>query len=182
MVHRSQYGLGDSLMFPIPPLLGSYGDGETEESSIVLGGTSGSPLQVNTTQFGSQLALCEWTFGATTSGSITRGKVQKDGRYDGQARSMTTVSSWVIPNDFQEGPYYIRATDHDGGDMPTDGDALGVWHSLTNGGSNRFFTWINPSTGFSFQSGTIKVEIATDALGANIVATGYYKAIVNHES
>jgi hypothetical protein len=72
--------------------------------------------------------------------------------------------------------YYVRATWDDKGGLdeaPTGSgsDSLGVWLSM---GASRYWYW-TAATGFNISRGQVKVEIATDSGGTNIIATGYYR-------
>jgi hypothetical protein len=74
--------------------------------------------------------------------------------------------------------YYIRATHSpipfsSTQVVPNSGDALNVWHSLA---TTRRFSWSGADSGGPVQRDImIKVEIAADAAGSNIIATGYYR-------
>lgn len=61
---------------------------------------------------------------------------------------------------------------------PNSGDALGVWHALT---TSRRFSWygLDDFGGYGDRLINLKVEIATDAAGTNIIATGYYQNLWN---
>ena len=60
------------------------------------------------------------------------------------------------------------------GDAPTSGDTLDSWHQVGgSSGADRSWGW--QQTGLGSTAGEIKVDIATDSGGTNIVATGYYK-------
>lgn len=75
--------------------------------------------------------------------------------------------------------YYIRATLYSkvstGTPDPDDINPLGVWIALS---SNISFGSIDTRDfgNYSPSGWTIKVEIATDSAGSNIIATGYYQA------
>jgi len=87
------------------------------------------------------------------------------------------TTDWVTPHDFQT-TYFTRAT-LVAGVAPLSG-FLDIWQSLVpdtpSPTGNRSWTWSQAIVGT--KTGTIRIEIATDALGADIVATGYYKVTV----
>ena len=102
--------------------------------------------------------------------------MQSAGFKDGVQAVFSTIHSWVIPNDYQEGPYYVRLTAF--ADTPPDFASPAVdgstWHTTFG---NIEFGWSH--NGVFFREGTVKIEIATDSGGTNIVATGYYRGRVN---
>lgn len=166
--------------------------------TVSLGGTQSSPRPVQSfnTEGVGQAAFSGWLFGCTTSAfnSIERGQVQKaswekNGGVEQQAiyTSVDTSTSWIIPNDFQNGPYYIRAQLLSGTDQPDTGSGLPLetvgaaddtadWFALTNGGPNIFWIW-KQETSAGLVSGTIKVEISTTNSEAGILTTGWYRGI-----
>lgn len=64
----------------------------------------------------------------------------------------------------------MRATNHSG-DNPTSG-TLGSWISIDRGTN---LTWSWQRTTIGSLDGTLKIEIATDSSGVDIVAIGYYR-------
>lgn len=99
----------------------------------------------------------------------------------------TGHANW-INNPSPVNDYWIRAssvnfsgipTGLSGGSAPgTLGTGSATWYKLTgNGGSNRLWAWIDYRDNGSYGNvrSDFKVEIATDANGNNIVATGYYR-------
>lgn len=72
--------------------------------------------------------------------------------------------------------YYIRATNA-AGDNPDGGSALNTWLALS---TLRQWYW-QAGPGFVTSAGTLKIEIATDVGGTDIVATGYYRGIAEAE-
>jgi hypothetical protein len=70
------------------------------------------------------------------------------------------------------GIYYVRFTQESGRQPSSDySDDMNVWHQLNQ---SRFLRWFAPQTQLGQDRGTVKVEIATDAQGTDVVATGYY--------
>lgn len=102
---------------------------------------------------------------------------QSDGdvRVDVSGGSDFFIQDWVVPKP-PSGTYWIRAT-WQNGDVPTIGDTLNVWHSLA---SLKDWGWTQSGDGNT--GGEIKIEIATDSGGVNIVATGYYVGDAEVES
>lgn len=81
---------------------------------------------------------------------------------------------WFAPSGSLAGTYYIKATQTGvttPGDAPSAGsDSLDSWLSLA---FERQWFWTQSGAGNT--AGTVKVDIATDSGGSNIVATGYYR-------
>lgn len=159
--------------------------GSTAET-VSLSGTLGSPRSALGVSFAPDAAVAIWLFAGLDSAptSIVQGQAQK---YEGDLLdpfnfvSDNPSTDWVQPNDFQNGPYYIRATFQTAGgdEAPSwpSSAALDTWHIMTNGFVNLSWGWQSTITGGSLSQGTIKVEIATDSGGTNIVATGYYRGV-----
>ncbi|KKN01932.1 hypothetical protein LCGC14_1122830 [marine sediment metagenome] len=140
-----------------------------------LSGTAESPRMV--TQDSTPIAQAEWLVGVkqVTATSIEKGQIQSAGYASVPSySSFDTSTDWVIPNDFDVN-YYIRAT-YESGSSPTAGSGLGSWLSLVPEGAARSWKWRRSSPGSI--TGVIKLEIATDLAGTDIVATGYYGATV----
>lgn len=121
-------------------------------------------------------SLQESGFQFTSSGDILKKVYRAIGGGSWQWNSFATTQ-WnnVTPSQ----TYYIRATLYSkvsgGTPDPDDINPLGVWLALSSnisfGSSDtRDFGNYSPS------GWTIKVEIATDSAGSNIIATGYYQA------
>lgn len=161
--------------------------------TVTLFGSLGSPITANQFSINPDEAQVHWMFGCTTSAfnSIDRGKAQRATYDTGVLATFISVSGWVDPTDFQDGPYYIRAQLKSGDDQPVAGDGLplevigtaddaGDWFTLTNDSTNRGWRW--HATGpVGMKVATIKVEISTGASEAGILATGYYKANAHNE-
>ena len=141
------------------------------------------------------LSRVTWLFaGADVPGnSIERGQAQRAGRSSNQATTYISANigtDWVIPNDFQDGPYFIRAQhDTTGLNVAPTGNVSSVtnpigtadnpvdWLTLENGVTNRFWEWQTNGDAFNESQGIIKVEISTTQSEAGIVATGLYTGI-----
>ena len=118
----------------------------------------------------------EWLIGCVqvSSISVEKGQIQSDGWKGADARTYVSVDSgtdWEIPNDFSVN-YWIRAT-LESGSAPTVSSGMDTWLTLAPGGANRAWRWSRSAQGTL--TGVIKLEIATDSDGNDIVATGYYE-------
>lgn len=153
----------------------------TPPETVTLLGTAGAPIIRNEFGFSEsgetyhiQFNLCSVT---SAPNSLTRGKMEKAGYKEGISAVFTEIHDWVTPNDYQEGPYYVRLTAF--ADTAPDFSSHAVngttWHDMT--GTNVYFGWSH--NGPIIREGVVKVEIATDSGGSNIVATGYYRGRVN---
>jgi hypothetical protein len=144
---------------------GSTGGSET----VALEGTSSVPVGYN-----GQLpvnSLQESGYQFTSDGNINR-KI-----YSGGVWTYTTYSTTEWNNTTPSTTYYIRGTliskVTTGTPDPDDGEALSTWHALSS--NVRFISFDTRASNSYGPSGwTIKVEIATDSGGSNIIATGYY--------
>lgn len=167
-------------MWPIGGVLSSQA-----RETVTLLGTSGSPTQ----QFASLFSESNETgniyvqpsAGGAGALGTTKGTVEWDGYLEGtQINLQSHWHDWVDPRDFQDGPYYLQWTDTGDDDPPntfSHAEGPGNWHTLSNGGTN--FWWTQQQTGPLTKWSTIKIEIATDSGGTNIIATGYYRFGVN---
>lgn len=108
--------------------------------------------------------------------NLKRGYVQWDGYRSGTQISYQDLETWVVPTDFT-GNYWVRATDV--GTTPPDGGNLDVWLPLVKD-VNVYSWWLADATPFP-KTMTIRLEIATDALGTDIVATDDYAMTVLSE-
>jgi hypothetical protein len=129
-----------------------------------LSGTSISPNNANTDQSSPTDAIVSWVFNTdgTIDTAVTAGTVQ-----------FQTGVEWDTDQVSPGTDMWVKATT-DAGSAPT-GSAVGVWHALVGAGAaNRTFTWTYAGND-GFTTGTLQIDLATDAAGLNIVATGYYK-------
>jgi hypothetical protein len=135
-------------------------------ASVNLSGTSGSP-NVDQDFALNDIATAGWRF--QSSGDLAR--------YDFGIYNKPEWYGRVGSTTHQTPPttYYLRAT-LDSGDSPSLG-TLNTWQALS---SSRTYAW-EAGPGFDVAIGTIKVEIATDSGGTNIVATGYYRGSASSE-
>jgi len=123
--------------------------------TITLSGTVSVP------NFGTALAsppgqTVTWVFGSN-------GTVMRNGS------PFNAGVEWNSAQPTPAGSYWIRGT-HVQGDNPSGGFSLNTWHALTQ---DRQLTWASdggPSENW------VRIEIATDSSGNNVVATGYYGA------
>lgn len=129
---------------------------------VELSGTSGSYNLASAIATSGQVANAIWVF---TSGG---GVIHSDGV------SATGTEDWMPGVEWFPGApdrtYYIRATLMSG--TPLSGGTLDSWLSLA---SNRSWNLIKAGPGTGTLESYLKIEIALDAAGAIIVATGYYK-------
>lgn len=149
-----------------------------DQDALHLSGTLESPETVTKLFAFSGFANAEWNVGCiqVPLNSIEKGEVQSAGWSNIQTpiyASNNPSTDWIISHDFDVN-YYIRATlvaDID----PNLGSGMDVWLSLVPEGSNRAWRWSRGTVGTN--AGTIKLEIATDAEGEDIVTTGYYRGV-----
>lgn len=115
-----------------------------------------------------------------TSGSATKGFMQKDGYDDGDAISWNTGNQWATPASGW-GTVYVRLTaitnTMDASSHTIDGS---TWHTFTEDVTNIWFR--DEHDGLPAESATVQVEIATDSGGTNIVATGEFSTTVSAEA
>lgn len=129
--------------------------------TVALSGTTSVPNTVSDFAIFPATAEAGWRFNLD-------GSVDKNG--GGTYTQFNKYTEWVSPKS-PATTYYIRATNYSGSNP--DSGTLGSWDALT---TTREWKWVRSAYGLT--SGTLKVEIATDAGGASIVATGYYNASV----
>ncbi len=126
-----------------------------------LSGTTGAPNSASDYNLFPDDSLAGWRF--YNNGEVWKVETTttqfRDGIEWSSEQPTVTVDAW------------IRATYYSG-DSPNSGDTLNTWHKVGNG-SNRAWLW--SVTGAGSEVGVIKVEIATDSGGSDIVATGYYR-------
>lgn len=131
---------------------------------ITLSGTTGDPNQAIDFETSPTNAQAWWDF-------KTDGRIWKEGLSAGFFQSGTEWNS-----NYPDAPgrdYWIRATAN-ADSAPNLGQTLNTWHVLYGTGqSDRRWGWEEAAIGSYL--GSIKVEIATDSGGSNIVATGYYE-------
>ena len=164
------------------PFLGGILDA-TPPETVSLSGTEGAPVSRTGNPFAESGSVSiELAISAIDAGSnLSRGYIEWDSYAGGGPVSYIPIQAWVSPLDFQNGPYYLRTTLVSGNtpnDTPDIGSADGTtWRSLANGSTSYLWVWTTTSQ-VTYKGATLKFEIATDALGSNIVATGYYAAKV----
>ena len=133
---------------------------------VQLEGTSVSPVEVVNTlaQAGFTIGWEFWGDGTSYSfNSEDAGRVQRTLGFWNNKDSATT--------------YYIRATNFSGINAD-DSFAYNTWHALSTNVTFYHIETRDPTT-YGTIEGVIKVDIATDAAGTNIIATGYYKIVFN---
>jgi hypothetical protein len=132
---------------------------------ITLSGVDGNPIQGTEFVFDA-VAKVEWEFLA-------------DGRcfIDYQSKASTQHLAGVVwsSNQPNAGQFWIKATQSgvtSPGEVPNFSSALDSWLELN---TTRYWGWSAIFGGFDSRSGTVRVDISSDASGTPIVATGYYK-------
>lgn len=159
-------------MFPFGTLLAAK-----PPESVFLNGSLGSPVTHDVNGFSESSETYHQRFNICSVDSIpnslTRGKLERAGYKEGVLAVYTEVHSWVVPNDYQDGPYWARLTFETGTGVTPDVGTMDTWSPLT---SNFIFGWSH--NGGVARGGTVKAEIATDDAGAEIVATGWYRGTV----
>lgn len=135
-----------------------------------LSGTSGSPNPDNSAS--QNYAAAGWTF--KTTGTVWK--------YSSATQFQDGIE-WTSGQDSPTEDSWIRATVTAGS---TPNGPVGSWLKVAGSGSaDRTWTIDRDSTeGSGTTTCTLKIELATDSGGSNIVATGYYRAnatIVSHQ-
>ena len=130
-----------------------------------LSGTSGSPNVSSVSVTDPSDATAGWRFKSD-------GSVQRRIGTGGFSPWMPSVE-WF--NSEPGSTYYLRATAN-AGDAPTLG-TLNTWISLA---TDPQYDWEH-TTPAGTKDGSVKIEIATDSGGTNIVATGYYGGFADVE-
>lgn len=159
--------------------------GTTPTESITLHGTGNAANGGNansTTTSMPPTADCIFGMRFRADGNIEK---YTNGTAQGQTGYWTfSTSSWnnITPSQ----TYYIRASNDNGNlSYPTtlstsgsDSDTINTWLALT---SNRQFRYrvAGPRSNVAQREGLMKIEIASDSGGSNILATGYYYWEVN---
>lgn len=128
---------------------------------ITLSGTTGSPNTSTDFAISTANASVYWAFNA--DGTVDRIKTQGSDVFE-----IFSPAQWC--NVTPAGSYWIRFT-HNAGDVANMGNSSGTWFAMSGANGQG---WQETFDGFATHAGSSKVEIATDAAGSNIVATGYY--------
>lgn len=141
--------------------------------AISLEGTSGSPENTGHYPLSDGGVNMGWRFNADAT--IENYDNDATPQYSG-GRGAAVHADWcnVSP---PTGTYYIRATDESTGSNHTwtnSPSALGTWHQL-NVNRNFLFEDNDLPSSYVGRFVKLKIEIATDSGGSNIVATGYYQ-------
>lgn len=140
---------------------------------FTLSGTSGAPNSSTCTTTATSSATAVWSF--RTGGGIV---------YDVACANTT----WMVGVEWMDAAHkpptddlWIRADNDSGSNPNAGGPALGVWHRISGTGqANR--EWGYFQGGFDppypkTYTGVIRVRIATDSGGVNVVAEGFYEGI-----
>ena len=149
-------------------------------SSMVMLAAGGSPQGDINLSGGASTPNASFDFAIIPDNAIAGWRFNSDGSVQGYLLGTLvdfnpTPDEWFDPNGAPDATYYIRATNYTG-DNPTSG-TLGSVLALT---SSRTWSW-NRTTLGSY-SGTLFVEIFSDAGGTNLLASGYYSGAATKES
>lgn len=145
-----------------------------------LTGSSGSPTNRGYTALDPAEGNVVWYIcGATGALNTTKGYIMNDGYDTGDAVSLSQSHAFTNPLE-GFGTIYVRLT-ADSGVADASSHAIdgSTWHSLTEDSHNIW--WRETHNGAVAETCVVKVEIATDSGGTNIVATGYYQSTVSAE-
>ncbi len=174
------WGICDGL--GVMPLLG-FTNILIPSEGVFLHGSEGSPIEINHESTDPEDAAASFFLIVTTGANAREKGYMMSLVYDfSDAGNVDFIkinpeTDWVNPHDFDP-TYWVRAT-LVAGTNPFSG-VLGNWQSLIPDDPDpyggRGWTWIQVQLGAT--TGTVKVEVASDSEGANILATGYYKATV----
>lgn len=144
-----------------------YETGAAPSETITLSGTSGSPTLVGLIISASDYARVGLTF--VTDGSITEAS-------GSGGNGNTSYGNWCNVTPSQT--YYIRctqiSTSDPGAGSAGDAQPLNTWLALSSG---RSFMVIDTTETLTYgtRNTVVKIEIASDSGGSNILATGYYR-------
>lgn len=155
----------------------NYGVIVANVEKVTLSGTNGSANTFSDFAISPGTARAEWEFRAhlTDQSGLWR---EKNTGSDTQFRAGV---EWVNVSDPKK-DYWIKATQTGvtgAGDAPNVGDSLDTWLRLD--GFFRSWGWEVSGPGFEFRYGAVRIDIATDSGGTEIVATGYYGGNVDKE-
>lgn len=137
--------------------------------TVSLEGTTSTPETFFDQSAGIQDLVMGWTF--NSDGNVY--KYENIYNVGGSGTYLHSSTTWnnITPST----TYYIRVTNYAGNNLSTlDSAALNSWLALT---TTRTFRYRDARdiTSYGQESGTMKVEIASDSGGSNILATGYYE-------
>ena len=136
--------------------------------TITLSGSPGLGYNVTVTQRENGQSAAFWYF--NSNGTVYRSGAE----YESPDIQFRAGIEWcdVVPSQ----TYYIRCTlmysSYSTGSFHL-GTSFNIWHPLT---SDRLFGVTDATLGGASSNETYKIEIANDAAGSNILATGYYNA------
>ena len=135
-------------------------DPATTGETITLSGTASMPQTI---------------LGETSGGDIVLGfEFRSNGELRGVPQGGNTYiwSSGEWADQPPTGIYYVRFIPESGLRPNSDySEPMNVWRQLNQ---SRYLRWFAPESQLGGDRGNVKVEIATDAQGTDIVATGYY--------
>ena len=144
---------------------------DTSDDTITLSGTSGSP---NTHFVTSEVSNPSggWIFD-------NEGRVYKADTMWTKDTQFQDSTEWNGSQDAPTDDYWIRFTEHSfgdgGGTREYQNAGLGTWYKVSGASSTDRAFGVEDLAGDGQTDFTVKVEIASDSGGSNIVATGYYQ-------
>ena len=134
--------------------------------TYTLSGSTGTPNDVTNTESSPTNSSAWWEF-------RTNGTVWSKG--DSGTVQFQDSIEWTDEQDTPTVDIWIRSTANAGA-AHTTGPTNGIWNVLQGSGeANQRWTWTETTDGEATTQGSVKIEIATDSGGSNIVATGYYQ-------
>jgi len=150
--------------------------GGPQTETVSLEGTTSTPITFQDMSAGIDDLVMGWTF--DLNGNIY--KYENVYNVGGNGTYLYSTSTWlnVTPGQTE---YWIRVTNYSGNNLSTtDSDPLNSWISLSTfptSYTTRTFRYRDSRdiTTYGNERGTMKVEIASDSGGSNILATGYYE-------
>jgi len=143
--------------------------GGPPSETVSLEGTTGTPISFFDQSGGLDDLVMGWTF--DSNGNIY--KYENIYNVSGAGTYLYSTSTWV--NTTPSTTYYIRVSNFAGNNLSTgDSATLNSWIALTTTRTFRYRDARDISS-YGNESGTMKVEIASDSGGSNILATGYYQ-------
>lgn len=149
----------------IPALRYKIANGRAD-ALAALAGTLGTPRQAYENTISPSQATVDWEFRA--DGTVYK----REGFVPVYTQDNAGTTWWIGGGSPPTASYWIRWTYATTTEDPINfGDAVNTWHEL--GTVTRWFG--ERRTAVGDETSNMKVEIATDSAGSNIVATGYYE-------
>ena len=152
--------------------------GASNPVSWLLTGSTGTPnLTTSDTTSPEDAIVTYWLSGNSTTSSKLVGAMNKDG-YGSSTSAVYTqyTDEFVMPRSHPWGTVYVRLTANAGAAVSSSSHVVdgATWHALLRGTDDIHFTWQFTGANGNID-GSVKVEIASDSGGTDIIATGYYR-------